>query len=154
MTELEGLGETMEQVGIFVPELCSFWIRAFLPSFEYPVIFLSLHRFFSCGTVSFERPASVASEVVSMARNKRGIRLSTNKARSHHSAMFPAHVRKEIHGVATDIVIQAFSDRILVLVTQLGKVGNLVHAFSLDHLSFPLTSSLARYKSAYLKRPL
>lgn len=33
---------------------------------------------------------------------------------------------KDIEGISTDVVIQQFADRILVLVTQLGKVGNLV----------------------------
>lgn len=39
---------------------------------------------------------------------------------------------KELAGNLTQVVIQTFSDRILVLVTQLGKVGNLVNpSFSL-----------------------
>jgi hypothetical protein len=33
----------------------------------------------------------------------------------------------ELEGVHTDIMVQGFADRILVLVTQMGKVGNLVH---------------------------
>ena len=33
---------------------------------------------------------------------------------------------KDIDGVPTEVLIQVFADRILVLVTQLGKVGNLV----------------------------
>ena len=33
---------------------------------------------------------------------------------------------KELNGVPTETLIQVFADRILVLVTQLGKVGNLV----------------------------
>ncbi|KAF7363510.1 hypothetical protein MSAN_01007300 [Mycena sanguinolenta] len=35
---------------------------------------------------------------------------------------------RELHGNTTEIVIQTFADRILVLVTQLGKVGNLIQA--------------------------
>ncbi|KAK0239954.1 hypothetical protein EDD85DRAFT_823896 [Armillaria nabsnona] len=35
---------------------------------------------------------------------------------------------KELAGNLTQVVIQTFSDRILVLVTQLGKVGNLIQA--------------------------
>ena len=31
-----------------------------------------------------------------------------------------------INGVETEVVLQPFADRILILVTQLGKVGNLV----------------------------
>ncbi|KAI0671642.1 hypothetical protein C8Q78DRAFT_972793 [Trametes maxima] len=33
-----------------------------------------------------------------------------------------------IDGVQTDVLIQAFADRVLVLVTQLGKVGSLIQA--------------------------
>ena len=33
---------------------------------------------------------------------------------------------KEIEGVQTDVLLQVYADRILVLVTQLGKVGSLV----------------------------
>ena len=33
---------------------------------------------------------------------------------------------RELGGVQTDVLLQAFSDRIVVLVTQLGKVGSLV----------------------------
>ena len=33
---------------------------------------------------------------------------------------------QDIDGVQTEVLIQVFADRILVLVTQLGKVGNLV----------------------------
>ncbi|KAJ3537582.1 hypothetical protein NM688_g6663 [Phlebia brevispora] len=35
---------------------------------------------------------------------------------------------KEIDGVNTEVLIQNFADRVLVLVTQLGKVGNLIQA--------------------------
>jgi len=35
---------------------------------------------------------------------------------------------RELQGNTTEIVIQTFADRILVLVTQLGKVGNLIQA--------------------------
>ncbi|KAK7020550.1 hypothetical protein R3P38DRAFT_2970120 [Favolaschia claudopus] len=37
-------------------------------------------------------------------------------------------ITRELHGNSTEIVIQTFADRILVLVTQLGKVGNLIQA--------------------------
>ena len=33
---------------------------------------------------------------------------------------------QEIQGVSTTLVVQHFADRVLVLVTQLGKVGSLV----------------------------
>lgn len=43
--------------------------------------------------------------------------------------MLSIHSRSiEIEGVPTEIMVQAFADRVLVLVTQLGKVGNLVHS--------------------------
>ncbi|KAJ7109455.1 hypothetical protein C8R44DRAFT_713558 [Mycena epipterygia] len=35
-------------------------------------------------------------------------------------------ISRELEGNTTEIVVQTFADRILVLVTQLGKVGNLV----------------------------
>ncbi|KAJ6630881.1 hypothetical protein B0H10DRAFT_1983591 [Mycena sp. CBHHK59/15] len=35
---------------------------------------------------------------------------------------------RELEGNLTELVIQTFADRILVLVTQLGKVGNLIQA--------------------------
>lgn len=37
-----------------------------------------------------------------------------------------SHHAEELEGVQTDVVIQAYADQILVLITQLGKVGNLV----------------------------
>ncbi|KAG2111644.1 uncharacterized protein F5147DRAFT_633077 [Suillus discolor] len=42
----------------------------------------------------------------------------------------------ELEGVPTEIMVQGFADRILVLVTQLGKVGNLIQA------SIPSTTPL------------
>ncbi|KIJ69306.1 hypothetical protein HYDPIDRAFT_79659 [Hydnomerulius pinastri MD-312] len=41
-----------------------------------------------------------------------------------------------VEGVQTELVVQAFVDRILVLVTQMGKVGNLIQA------SIPSTTPL------------
>lgn len=35
-------------------------------------------------------------------------------------------IQRDIVGQPTEIVLQSFSDRVLVLVTQVGKVGNLV----------------------------
>ncbi|KAI0362402.1 hypothetical protein OH77DRAFT_49873 [Trametes cingulata] len=35
---------------------------------------------------------------------------------------------RSIDGVQTDVLVQAFADRVLVLVTQLGKVGSLIQA--------------------------
>ncbi|KAH9951451.1 hypothetical protein B0H21DRAFT_719065 [Amylocystis lapponica] len=37
-----------------------------------------------------------------------------------------AQASREIDGVPTEVLLQAFADRILVLVTQVGKVGNLI----------------------------
>ncbi|KAG2078226.1 hypothetical protein BDR04DRAFT_1087977 [Suillus decipiens] len=42
----------------------------------------------------------------------------------------------ELEGVPTEIMVQGFADRILVLVTQMGKVGNLIQA------SIPSTTPL------------
>ncbi|KAG0707667.1 hypothetical protein DFH29DRAFT_592474 [Suillus ampliporus] len=42
----------------------------------------------------------------------------------------------DIEGVPTEIMVQAFADRVLVLVTQMGKVGNLIQA------SIPSTTPL------------
>ncbi|KAI0723953.1 hypothetical protein C8T65DRAFT_628008 [Cerioporus squamosus] len=39
-----------------------------------------------------------------------------------------ANIARQIEGVQTDVLLQAFADRILVLVTQLGKVGSLIQA--------------------------
>ncbi len=48
------------------------------------------------------------------------------------TAMGSRQTEKELAGNLTQVVIQTFSDRTLVLVTQLGKVGNLVNpSFSL-----------------------
>ena len=41
-----------------------------------------------------------------------------------------SQVQKEINSVNTEILVQRFADRILVLVTQLGKVGSLVCVLS------------------------
>jgi hypothetical protein len=40
--------------------------------------------------------------------------------------MTSGQLAKEINGKRTEVVLQKFADRCLVLVTQLGKVGNLV----------------------------
>ncbi|KAI0810970.1 hypothetical protein BC629DRAFT_1589711 [Irpex lacteus] len=39
-----------------------------------------------------------------------------------------SQLTRELEGIKTDVVIQAFADQILVLVTQLGKVGSLIQA--------------------------
>ncbi|KAG6336413.1 hypothetical protein ID866_2686 [Astraeus odoratus] len=44
----------------------------------------------------------------------------------------------DIDGVRTDILVQPFADRTFVQVTQLGKMGNLVHLFTVL-LSMPST---------------
>ncbi|KAH8106993.1 hypothetical protein BXZ70DRAFT_915982 [Cristinia sonorae] len=43
---------------------------------------------------------------------------------------------RDINGVQTELLIQSFADRILILITQLGKVGNLIQA------TMPATSPL------------
>ncbi|EJF66086.1 hypothetical protein BD309DRAFT_948143 [Dichomitus squalens] len=39
-----------------------------------------------------------------------------------------ANIVRELEGVQTDVLLQAYADRTLVLVTQLGKVGSLIQA--------------------------
>jgi proteasome assembly chaperone 3 len=39
----------------------------------------------------------------------------------------PCQSSKDLDGKRTEVLLQTFADRILVLVTQMGKVGNLVH---------------------------
>ncbi|KAF5357756.1 hypothetical protein D9756_001503 [Leucocoprinus leucothites] len=46
------------------------------------------------------------------------------------------HQNQVINGIDTDVIVQRFSDRTLILVTQLGKVGNLIQA------SIPATAVL------------
>lgn len=43
---------------------------------------------------------------------------------------------RSVDGILTEIVLQAYADRILVLITQMGKVGNLIQA------SIPATTPL------------
>jgi hypothetical protein len=44
-----------------------------------------------------------------------------------HSPIPSYQLKRDVGGVATDIIIQTFDDRILVLVTQSGKIGCLVN---------------------------
>lgn len=47
--------------------------------------------------------------------------------------MLPSsQITRLLDGVSTDVLIQVFADRILVLITQLGKVGSLVGSFKLE----------------------
>ncbi|KAL1747552.1 hypothetical protein HDZ31DRAFT_80391 [Schizophyllum fasciatum] len=48
----------------------------------------------------------------------------------------PSQISQDVAGNRTDIVVLPYADRILVLVTQLGKVGNLIQA------SLPATTPL------------
>jgi len=43
--------------------------------------------------------------------------------------LYPSQASKELNEIPTDVLIQSYADRILVLVTQMGKVGNLVPLF-------------------------
>jgi len=38
----------------------------------------------------------------------------------------PVHILKNVQGQQTELLMQQFSDRMLVLVSQMGKVGTLV----------------------------
>lgn len=42
-----------------------------------------------------------------------------------------AQISREIDGAQTEVLLQAFADRILVLVSQIGKVGNLVRRLNI-----------------------
>jgi len=53
-------------------------------------------------------------------------------------------VERDIESVHTQVIIQTFSDRVLVIVTQLQKVGTLIHA------SVPATIALAETSSGDL----
>jgi len=50
------------------------------------------------------------------------------------------HQHQVVSGIDTDVIIQQFSDRTLVLVTQLGKVGNLVLSILQLHHQVVLTN--------------
>ena len=50
------------------------------------------------------------------------------------------HQHQVVSGIDTDVIIQRFSDRTLVLVTQLGKVGNLVLSILRLHHQVALTN--------------
>lgn len=41
----------------------------------------------------------------------------------------PRQILRILDGKPTEIMLQTFTDRVLVLVTQMGKVGNLVPTF-------------------------
>lgn len=43
--------------------------------------------------------------------------------------LYPRQANKELNEIPTDVLIQSYADRILVLITQMGKVGNLVPPF-------------------------
>lgn len=43
--------------------------------------------------------------------------------------LYPRQASKKLNEIPTDVLIQSYADRILVLVTQMGKVGNLVLLF-------------------------
>jgi len=60
---------------------------------------------------------------------------------------------KVINGVKTEVVLQPFADRILILITQLGKVGNLVRLGKLS-TSEPILIFTRRYKHPYHRRHL
>ncbi|KAH9843060.1 uncharacterized protein C8Q71DRAFT_233573 [Rhodofomes roseus] len=47
-----------------------------------------------------------------------------------------ANIARDLDGAHTEVLLQAFADRILVLVTQIGKVGTLIQA------SIPATTAL------------
>jgi hypothetical protein len=48
------------------------------------------------------------------------------------AAITPRQMSRKVSGIDTQVFMQSFLDRVLVLVTQVGKVGNLVLLFSLE----------------------
>ena len=48
------------------------------------------------------------------------------------AAITPRQMSRKVCGIETQVFMQSFVDRVLVLVTQVGKVGNLVLLFSLE----------------------
>lgn len=58
---------------------------------------------------------------------------------------------REIEGISTTVVVQHFADRVLVLVTQLGKVGNLVRPA--QHPRLRQATSCPRYRLHFHLRP-
>ena len=75
------------------------------------------------------------------------IETNRRKPLSHHGrTTFTSNIMLGIHsrlvdleGVPTEIMVQAFADRVLILVTQMGKVGNLVH---LQHFAYDSITDL------------
>lgn len=51
---------------------------------------------------------------------------STSAVPQLTSPMLVKHTTRIIDGILTEVMTQSFSDRILILITQLGKVGTLV----------------------------
>lgn len=52
------------------------------------------------------------------------------RRRVHPTAIMHQSLVKTLHGLDTEVAIQTYEDRVLVLVTQYGKVGNLVRCCS------------------------
>ena len=52
------------------------------------------------------------------------------------------HLSKNLDGDLTELLVQTYADRIMVLVTQLGKVGTLVLSISLIDRYAGLTNAL------------
>ncbi|KAG0147241.1 hypothetical protein CROQUDRAFT_656350 [Cronartium quercuum f. sp. fusiforme G11] len=59
---------------------------------------------------------------------------SANSSTSVSSPILVKQSSRLIDGIRTDVLVQSFADRILILVTQLGKVG------TLTQISMPMTS--------------
>lgn len=46
-----------------------------------------------------------------------------------------SQIVKIVDGIETEVLVQTYADRILILITQLGKVGNLVNISQQDTTS-------------------
>ena len=63
--------------------------------------------------------------------------------------LLAGQTKADVESVPTDVVLQVFADRIVVLVTQLGKVGTLVRPRK-PYRATSLSQCSCRYKLAFL----
>jgi hypothetical protein len=57
----------------------------------------------------------------------------------------PVHIIKDIKGQQTELLMQQFADRMLILVTQMGKIGTLVS----EHSQYARMSLIFALDSSY-----
>ena len=66
--------------------------------------------------------------VVAEAHDDHGIRVDASNALVTN-AMVNKQLTRNLNGVETEVLLQYFADRVLVIVTQLGKVGCFVRLY-------------------------